>query len=862
MSRSSYRLSGQVVPSRYDLELELDPARSLRYRGRVRIAVRLARATQVLELHAVELALRSASVLVNGVAQRARIEPLPEQERVRLCVDQRLAAGEAVIELSFSGTLRKDLRGLYLARRGALKLAVTQLEAADARRFFPCFDEPAFKARFALSVTTAAAHTVIANAKAARRTRLPDGRVRTVFAPTPLISTYLVALAVGPLEASRTVRAGQTPIRVLHVPGQAQLTGFALQAARECLLALERWFGIPYPYGKLDLVAVPQFEMGAMENVGAVFFRETLLLVDEERASLAERKRAIEVICHELAHMWYGNLVTMAWWDDLWLNEAFATWMAFEIVDRIHPELRMWNDFGHARNSAFELDALASTHPIYAKVRTPEEASQSFDLITYEKGAAVIRMLERYLGPERFRRGVRDYVRRHREGNAEARDLWRALSRYAGAAVDEVVRPWIERPGFPLVRVQGSERGGRQQLVLTQSRFRAGGEAGRRASGRVSARGAAPWPVPVVLATTAAGKRRERRHLLSETTLRVTLARGERLLYPNADEGGFYRPLPDAALLRSIAAQPARLRSSERLGLVGHVWAAVQAGHARVDELLELALALHDEPDADVLAALSAVLREIVDQLAPHAGPDAPVRLRARLAEAFAPALRRLPRRPARGEDDDTRRRRGELLALVAVVAEQPAAVRDARALGQRYLRAARGVDPNLVPAALVTLARTADAKVHRQLLLASQRATTPQERRRLRIALAEHRDPRCVAQALLACLDDRIPVDDVALVLARMLHNPHAQQAAWRFLRSRFGALRERIPPLLMSRVIDALPALSSDAARRQAKAFFRAHPVATATRALAQADERFALDARLRARAAPELARWLASR
>ncbi|HMI90482.1 MAG TPA: M1 family metallopeptidase, partial [Polyangiales bacterium] len=502
------RLSPDVRPQRYTLALELDPQRTRSYRGSVKIELQVKRESAAFELHAVDLKVRSVRLSVAGRSLRARIEPLPELERIRIVPDAPLPRGAAVLELRFAGQLRSDLRGLYLAKSGERRYAFSQLEAADARRFFPCFDEPSFKARFAIEVTTRSKYAVVSNAPQLASERLPGGLQRVRFAQTPLLSTYLIALAVGELRASAPVYAGRTPIRVWHVPGQARMTAFALEAARECLLRLERYFGVRYPYAKLDLCAVPDFEIGAMENAGAVFFRETLLLIDEKRASLAEKKRAIEVICHELAHMWYGNLVTMAWWDDLWLNEAFATWMAFAIVDEWQPKLQMWNDFGHGRSSAFGLDALDSTHPIYAKVRTPEEATENFDAITYEKGAAVIRMLERYLGAARFRRGVRQYMREHRESNARARDLWNALAAHAGGtggagaaradrqgkrgrdAIDGVVRPWIERAGFPLLRVKLSTRGKRPALVLEQTRFRAAGPAASTSRER-------PWPVPV-----------------------------------------------------------------------------------------------------------------------------------------------------------------------------------------------------------------------------------------------------------------------------------------------------------------------------------------------------------------------------
>jgi puromycin-sensitive aminopeptidase len=859
----AFRLPEYVRPEHYALAIEVDPQRGRTYRGRVSIQVRVLRACAAIELHAVDLHIQSARIAADEGEAKASIELVPEHESVRLVPPKGLAAGSYTLELRFRGRLRDDLRGLYFARRHARRYAFTQLEAADARRFFPCFDEPSFKARFTLEVITAASHTVISNAEIASVTRVPSGRKRVVFETTPLLSTYLVALAVGELRASRAVTAGNVPIRVWAVPSEAgapPMHAFALEAARQCLLRLEQYFGVPYPYTKLDLVAVPDFEAGAMENAGAVFFRETLLLIDERRATLREKKRAIEVICHELAHMWYGDLVTMAWWDDLWLNEAFATWMAFEIVDRVRPELRMWNDFGHSRSSALALDALDSTYPSYTEVRTAAEATQNFDLITYEKGAAVIRMLERFLGPQRFRRGVRDYIRRHREGNATAADLWRALERHAGQDVGKVVRPWIERPGFPLLNVRARTRGRGRELSLRQQRFSAKGPAASAAASD------APWPIPALLGIGGARGTKRLPMLVTGRSARVSLPSGARFVYANADEGGFYRPLHDRALLRDVIANLPRLSAAERLGLIGHTWALVHAGYSSLDDLLDLASACGSETDPDVLSALYSPLWHVLDRVArPASGGDSvrgpSAALRERMAATFGPALEAAGLQPARKEPEDARLRRAELLRILGVLCEDKATVEQGEQRLLRYLEDPARLDANLAGPLIVIGARRGDNARHRRYLKLSEHAGTPQERLRFRMALAEFRDPRCIARSLELCRGPRIPTQDVPLLLSRLIDNPAARGATWTFLQKHWKEVRARVPPMLASRLIDSTPALASVASKREVIAFFERHPLPTAQRALRQAGERFVLDAALRARATPVLLRWLAA-
>lgn len=310
--RSGFRLAAEVVPSRYDLHLDVDPEVGDEYRGEVAIQLELATAVRRIELHGAELRVGKARIAAASGDVPARAEVRPANETISLSLARPVGPGSVTLHIAFAGKLRDNLRGLYGATSQGQRYAFTQLEAADARRFFPCFDEPAMKARFRIAVTTRDSATVLSNAPIERQEQADGGRKTVHFEETPPLSTYLVALAVGALEASSPTKCGKTEIRVWHVPGKGALTGFSLEAARECLARLEKWFGLPYPYAKLDLVAVPDFEAGAMENAGAVFFRENLLLLDPKAATLAEQKRAAEVICHELAHMWYGNLVTMA----------------------------------------------------------------------------------------------------------------------------------------------------------------------------------------------------------------------------------------------------------------------------------------------------------------------------------------------------------------------------------------------------------------------------------------------------------------------------------------------------------------------------------------------------------------------
>ena len=843
---TGFRLSPRVRPVAYDIAIDVRPPRRS-YRGNVSIELQLLAPTRRVVLHAADLRLTSARITSPSGAQRGHVALQEGRETATISFDHSVAAGGATLELRFSGRLRNDLRGLYAASGDGLSYAFTQLEAADARRFFPCFDEPAMKARFALEVATDADNQVLSNAPIARQ-RTESGTRRVQFRTTPPLSTYLLALAVGRLEASRAVRLGTTPIRVWSVPGKRKLAAFALEAARECLARLERYFALPYPYEKLDLVAVPDFEAGAMENAGAVFFRETLLLLDPATATPAEQKRAAEVICHELAHMWYGDLVTMEWWDDLWLNEAFATWMAFAIVDAWKPEWKMWHDFHQHRSAALRLDSLRHTHPIHTPVRSPAEATANFDLITYEKGAAVVRMVERYLGARTFRAGVRRYIRRHREGNAVAADLWNALSEVAGEPVEPLVRPWIEREGFPLIALG---RGRRGDLRLEQRRFRA---APRPRGARAPAE--RPWPVPWI----GRAGRRETRLRLEKRRDRIPAAQeSSAWVYGNAEEAGFYRPLHQDALYGALCARLGRLRSVERMGLLDHEWALARAEEVELDRFLGLVERLGDEVEADVLATARAPLGFLEDQVARGRSEELRQRLCERLVDIFGPALLELGWDGPRDEPRPIRERRAALIDLLGAVAAWPPIEAAAQARFEPYLKNPRSLDPHLADVVVELAARAGDRDRFAALLTAGDNAETPQHRRRFLFALAAFRDPERVEQTQELCLGKRVPTQDVAFVLARLLANPAARVSTWRFIAREWKRLAQRMPPMLAVRLVEATPALGVHGLASEVRAFFAAHPLPAGRRSAEQALERLRHDARFRRRAIPALEKWL---
>jgi puromycin-sensitive aminopeptidase len=878
---AAFRLTREVIPSHYHVHVLPDLVRGT-FRGEVAIDLELKKQTPSVELHAADLVIDHAELIrlgtdgkrppaprrKFGVAAPDPLAPQPAvamvphgaRETVEVKFLRPISPGKVTLCIAYHGTFQKRLRGLYAAQAAGQPYIFTQLEAADARRFFPCFDEPDFKANFTFSVTARSDLTVISNNALRRADRNTNGTTTSHFKTTPKLSTYLAALAVGELEGSRERLVGKVPIRVWHVPGKAALTGFALEAAAQSLHRLEKYFGIPYPYEKLDLVAVPDFEAGAMENVGAVFFRETLLLVDPKTISLAEKKRVAEVIAHELAHMWFGNLVTMKWWDDLWLNEAFATWMAFRIVDEWKPEWRMWNNFEPHRSTALALDALSNTHPIYAPVENAAQATENFDAITYEKGASVVRMLEQYLGARAFRAGVQAYIRKHREGNAVAADLWKALEKASGEPVAQIAKAWIEQPGFPLITLERGEREHAGELQVKQQRF--------LASPITKSPGGEPlvWPVPVVLKLPGrSGSAKSQRALLRRSRERVAMPGGKppAWYYGNAGESGFYRVAHDPETLATLAADPlGSLEPVERMGLLGNQWAIVRAGRVAVGSFMDLVGAFGSEPDYEVLEAIAGPLAFIDDQLVDAAGPGTRAEFQEWLWSTFGSAWGKMSWEPRRGEAEGQRLRRAALLRLVGVIGEDPAIGSGAVERFDRYLADRTSLEPNLADALVAIVARDGDPARFDQIRQAVGRAGTPQERRRFQLALGDFREPEAWQRSIELALTSEVPTQDVGFLLIRLLGNRAAREKTWEFIQEHWPEISKRLPPLMASRLIEATAALQSRELRKQVSIFFRTHPVETGARALRLALERFDVNEELRRRAGRDLRTWFNAR
>lgn len=847
-SLDPYRLPRHVIPQRYDLRLEPDLP-SATFSGVATITLTVTQATSVVIVNAVDLAISSAALTgAAGDRLEATIELDSAMQRCRFTFPRLVPVGESKLTLVFQGTLNDHLRGFYRSTYKDLSgvshtMAATQFEATDARRAFPCWDEPDFKAVFATTLVIDPSLTAVSNTSIVSDS-IESGKKVVRFADSMKMSTYLVAFIVGQLEATAPEFIGKTPLRLWTVPGKQSLTPFGLEIAAASLRFFEEYYGIPYPGDKLDLLAIPDFASGAMENLGAITFRETALLVDERTGTHAERERVADVVAHENAHMWFGDLVTMSWWNGLWLNEAFATFMEMLAVDAWKPEWKRWDAFGVSRAAAFSVDGLLSTRPIEYPVRAPKDADAMFDVLTYEKGASVLRMLEQHIGPAVFRDGVRAYLRAHAYGNADTKNLWVSLGQAAKQAVPDLMDGWIFQPGYPLVTVRQEHA---TEIVLSQQRFTY-----LPSSDSTESR----WQIPVPIRIAAGSAVEHRRLLLTDRDMRVSLPNGFRHLLVNEAGHGFYRVRYDSALLRRILdAGVGQLAPSERFGLVSDVWATTISGLTPLSDYLQLTSSFAGERDKNVWAVLLDSF-SFLNRIIPDA--DRPV-LEAFVRARLAPAVHELGWTPQPGDDELVRQLRGELIGALGKLGNDPVIQQQAAEQYRTYRTDPSRVDPNLIPALVAILAHTGDEGRYGKFSDLARSAATPQEERRYLFALAAFQSPALLTQTLARTINGAIRTQDAPFVVSAVMSNVHGRELAWTFVKANWDQMDRLFPKQGLRRMCGGIGALATPELEQDVREFFVARKIDLGGKTLEQYLEQLRIAVTFRERERRSLAELL---
>ncbi|MBF8300566.1 MAG: pepN 2, partial [Acidobacteria bacterium] len=841
---AAQRLSGSVTPEHYTLWFAPDLEQAT-FRGRESIRVQLRAPARAITLHAVDVEFGEVTIEAAGGTQPARVTLDAGTQTATLTVPRQVPAGAATIRMTYRGILNDRLRGFYLSRANGRRYAVTQMEPTDARRAFPSFDEPMYKAAFEISMTIGLGDTAISNGAQVSDVPGPEPGTHTVsFATTPKMSTYLVAMIVGDFVC-RSGASDGTPIRVCSTPDKLALTAFALEAAEQQVAFYNAYFGITYPFGKLDIVAVPDFAAGAMENSGAITFRERLLLVDQERASLDSRKRVASILSHEIAHQWFGNLVTMTWWNDIWLNEGFATWIASRPLAQWHPEWNVDLDDAADTQTALGLDALRSTRAIRIDVDTPDEINEVFDGIAYEKTAGVLRMIEAFVGVEAFRKGIASYLAAHAYGNAGGEDFWNEMTRVTGRPIDRIMRGYVEQPGVPVVAVQTRCTGPGTDVTLSQNRFV--GTPG------ASAPGGQLWDVPVCFKANDGQPRCE---VLDRRRQTLSLP-GCANVFANTDSRGYYltRYAPDA--VRALARRARELTPIERISLLGDEWWMVRAGHHDIGVYLDLAGSLAGDETAAVTDAMATRLAFTGEYLV---APGQRSRYEGWIRARFGPALDALGLPGDARDTEERHSRRAGLLGLVGTTGNDVAVQRRARELGARYLADPSSLPGTLVPAVLRMAAATGDATLYEQYLAQLETlAAQPEEYYRFFTALSWFGDPALVRRTLAFAISPAVRTQDTGTLIAGLLARPASRADAWTFVQAEWPTLTRKLGTFQgIPTIIGALGNFCSAESAAQVRRFFAKNPVPAAERTLQQVTERIDNCAALVARQSPALAAW----
>ncbi|MBP9686488.1 MAG: M1 family metallopeptidase [Candidatus Doudnabacteria bacterium] len=865
--KPSVRLPQHCVPIEYQLTIQPD-LESFTFVGEEVITIHVEKSVARVVLHAADLEVTSAEYVLpkqKPVSRRvqkkkvatakalqslfAKISYNEEAETVALLFPHAVPVGKAKLRLTFRGVLNDKLRGYYRSTythgEQTKYLATTQFEATDARRAFPCFDEPSLKAVFHVQLIVPDGHAAISNTMPVSVREHGAGLKVVSFEPTPRMSTYLLAFVSGEFEHVQKKTKSGVLVRVFTTPGKKAQTAFALDCAVRCLEFYQAYFEIKYPLPVLDLLAIPDFAAGAMENWGAVTFREADLLIDGDHSALATRQRVALVVTHELAHQWFGNLVTMEWWTHLWLNEGFASYMEYVAMDVLYPEWNVWEQYMlEAYAPALALDQLASTHPIEVPVHHPHEIDEIFDEISYKKGSSVIRMLAQYVGPEVFRHGLGEYLRTHAYKNATTQDLWAALEKVSGKPVRELMHAWTTQSGYPVISFTKTDAG----LQLSQQRHMALHSPKHQKNVQTT------WPVPV---SFLSAKNNVDFHLLQAA--RESIAHGT-VVKLNHQETGFYRVAYSTEQLAAVAPLVRRKKLSvvDRWGLLANAFAMAVSGKLPLSDVLEFAQTYRTETEGLVLSELVSWLGYIgivFQDESWHKAYGAYVRY------LLAPVVARLGWSAKKGEPNAHVLLRERVLLLYGLYGDEQTVAKGLELCAVMVKQGVRAVPADIRTTVYALTAYAGGAPELEFLQRLYREAATQEEQHRLIRGMVMVQTPKLLTRAFAFGFSQEVRVGDSWMFLLRAIGNPMAGNEIWKFISLNWPQIHERYGtgggPLV--RTIQSLQSVRGVANARAVRAFFQKRGVLGAERALDQSLEQMVINEQVRTRESKQMGGYL---
>ncbi len=828
--KKNVRLSPDVRPISYELHLKPD-LRAFTFEGTVTIELSLKKPSRAITLHAKDLDIDSGEVRARQMLQgSSKISYDEKAETATITFKQPVPKGKASLTLAFRGTLNDRMHGFYRSSyelNGEKRyIATTQFESTDARRAFPCFDEPTLKAVFDIALTVPSDKTVISNTMPVETSDLGDGYKRVRFAPTPPMSTYLAAFIVGDFESVETTSEDGVLVRVFTTPGKTHQAAFALECAAKTISFFNTYFDIPYPLPVLDLIAIPDFSAGAMENWGAVTYRETALLVDPEQSSTMNKQWVALVIAHELAHQWFGNLVTMEWWTHLWLNEGFASYIEYLATDHLFPSWQMWTQFLNSdMRPALHADALKHTHPIEVDVHHPSEIASVFDAVSYSKGASIIRMLAEYLGEKNFRDGLRYYLKKHRYGNTETEDLWNALQKVSKKPVGKIMAQWTRAAGYPIVRVQ--ER--KNKLAIEQSRYFESPLSAK------ASRDTTIWSVPIRIASPKGVLKDQ--VLLTKKSIEIPAPQTPWIKL-NAGETGFYRTAysPELQDRLSKAISDGSLLAPDRLGLIRDVFALSDNGAVQTTDALKFATHYASENEYVIWAELASSLGTMHALIARE-----PI---AKDFETYALGLFQPIGETFSWKEAPSDHQRALLRTLIFAALGRygdKTAISHSRALFDAAKTGDDRIPADLRALVYATIARHGGAREHAALMAMYKKSELHEEKNRVAGALTAFTQETLLAKTLDFALSEHVRPQDSVRFVAGVGANPHGSELAWKFIRTRWKTFIARYAGSReLSYLLESLALSTSLQRAKELEQFIKKHPTPGTERTVAQVLER----------------------
>jgi alanyl aminopeptidase len=809
------RLPSTAEPTGYAVDLAIDPGKDT-FRGSADIEIRIKEKTGLLWLNASDLAIAKVSANAGGRAVGVRAVPGGENF-VGFAFDRPLAPGGVKLHVEYTGKVDEtSTQGVFRQKDGADWYVFTQFETTDARRAFPCFDEPSFKVRWQLTLRIPSGTTAVSNTPIEVESAGSDGARVVRFKRTEPLPSYLVAFGVGPFEYldAGTAGAKKTPIRIVTPRGKASQGRYAAQTTGPLLERLEAYFGIPYPYEKLDQLAIPQtVTFSAMENAGLITWSERVLLAPPDEETIRFQRGQASINAHEMAHQWFGDLVTLAWWDDVWLNESFATWMADRTIIEWKPEWAEDVSRVVASSNVMFDDTLVSARKIRQEIASNDDIVNAFDRISYQKGAAVLTMFEAWTGPEKFRAGVYDYLEAHRFGNATVKEFLQAIESVTRPGVAAAFSTFLDQPGVPVIAVSLDCAGGAARLSLSQQRLLPIGSTG--AAGQI-------WRVPICARAGSGGKDARACSLLTEAKGSMPSPGGAcpAWLLANDGELGYYRALYKGDLLpKLLAVADKELTVAERIGVIRDVNALAQAGALSMSDALALVPRFSGGPSREIVESTIRIASDIKEHLVP---PDRKPNYARFVSKMYGERARALGFTGKPGEDDDTRLLRYGLVGFVAREADEPGLQAEAKRLALKWLDDRAAVNPDLIGQVLEVAARYGDRALFDRFRAAAKTAPERRDRVRLYAALGSFVEPALLKEAFALNLDPSLDFRETVYTFYSALDTDPGRAALWDFVKTNFDAIVARMPRETTGWAITYMASGFCDAAHeRDAKTF-----------------------------------------